>query len=259
MRIAIVTQEEPFYLPPALHALCDGARDAIAAVVILPAFNESLGKNAKRMYEFFGPVDFARLAGRFARAKLSDRVNRVRPLTRPYSAGDVARRHGLRVYTPPKINAAAFVEVLKTEIRPDLLVSVAASQILKQRVLDIPPLGCINLHSAPLPRYQGMMPNFWTMLHGDPEAWVTIHYMVEQLDAGDILLQRPVPIHPGDSLHDLMIRSKQVGVEALLEAIARIGAGTAEARPMDPAGASYFSFPKRADARRLRARGHSLL
>jgi methionyl-tRNA formyltransferase len=259
MRIALVTQEEPFYLPPALDAVCRARGGDVAALVVLPAFNEGLAATARRLWEFYGPVDFLRLGLRFAGTRLADRLNAVRPVARPYSARDVARRHGVPVYTPARINAPEFVQVLRDEIRPDLLVSIAASQILRQRVLDVPRLGCINLHSAPLPRYQGMMPNFWTMVHGEPEAMVTVHYMVEKLDAGDIVLQRPVPIEPGDSLHDLMVRSKVVGAAALLEAIARIEQGTAPRRPMDPAGASYFSFPKRADAARLRRMGRKLL
>ncbi len=259
MRIAVITQEEPFYLPPALDAFCRARADEVVALIILPAFNESLKKNARRLYEFFGPADFARLVVRFGFAKLADRINGLRPITRPYSAVDVARRHRIEVFRPAKVNAPEFVTVLGETIRPDLMVSIAASQILKQRVLDVPKLGCINLHSAPLPRYQGMMPNFWTMVHGEPEAAVTVHYMVEKLDAGDIILQRPVPIRPDDSLHDLMVRSKQVGVEVLLEAVEQIRAGTVRARKMDAAEATYFSFPKREDARKLRERGHSLL
>ncbi len=259
MRIVLVTQEEPFYLPAAIEDFCQGCTDEIVGIIILPAFNEGRWKNATRLYEFFGPVDFSRLLWRFAGAKVCDTVNQLTPLTRPCSARDVARRHGLPIYQPTKINAAAFVEVIRNEMRPDLLVSIAASQILKQRVLDVPRYGCINLHSAPLPRYQGMMPNFWTMMHGEPEAWVTVHYMVEKLDAGDIVLQMPVALHATDSLHDVMIRSKQVGVQALLEGVAQIKAGTVIGKAMDAGAASYFSFPKRADARRLRERGHALL
>jgi len=258
MRIAVATQEDPFYLPPALDALCEARRDVVA-IVILPAFNEGRLDTARRLYEFYGPVDFVRLAARFGGAKVADRVNRLWPLTRPYSAGDVARRHGVSAYHPAKINAPEFVQVLREEIRPDLLVSIAASQILRRQVLDIPRLGCINLHSAPLPRYQGMMPNFWTMVHGEPEAAVTVHEMVDKLDAGDIIVQRPVPIRPRDSLHDLMVRSKVVGVQALLDAIAQIEQGTAQRRPMDPSQATYFSFPKRPDAERLRRSGRALL
>jgi methionyl-tRNA formyltransferase len=102
------------------------------------------------------------------------------------------------------------------------------------------------------------MPNFWTMLHDEPEAAVTVHYMVEKLDAGDIIVQLPVPIYPTDSLHKLMVRSKQIGVQALLEAVEQIERGTVQGRPMDKSQATYFSFPKRVDAQRLRRMGRAL-
>ena len=200
-----------------------------------------------------------RLCLRFATAKVCDKANWLTALTRPFSAEDVARRHGIPVYHPEKINAPEFLSILRDEMRPDLIVSVAASQVFRRDLLEIPTKGCINLHSAPLPRYQGMMPNFWTMLHKEPHATVTVHYMAEQLDAGDIVLQREVEICPQDSLHDLMVHSKQVGVEALREAIALIEQDAAPRRPMDQAGASYFSFPTRADAKRLRVQGRRLL
>jgi methionyl-tRNA formyltransferase len=259
MRIALVTQGGPFYLPLALEVLCSARQKDVVALIILPSFNESLRATARRLYEFYGPWDFVRLSGRFAWAKIADRINRLVSVLRPYSAADVARRYDIPIYRPPKVNATEFVTTLRDEIRPDLLISVAASQVLKNRVLEVPPMGCINLHSAPLPRYQGMMPNFWTMLHDEPEAAVTVHYMVEKLDAGDIIVQLPVPIYPTDSLHDLMVRSKQIGVQALLEAVEQIERGTVHRRPMDASQATYFSFPKRGDAQHLRRLGRSLL
>ena len=259
MRIALVTQEEPVYLPPALDALCKVRQKDIVALIILPSFNESLRATAGRLYKFYGPWDFARLAGRFIWARLANNVNRLAALTHPYSAVDVARRYNIPIYRPPKINATEFVTTLRDKIRPDLLISIAASQILAKDVLEVPPLGCINLHSAPLPRYQGMMPNFWTMFHNEPEAAVTVHYMVEKLDAGDIIVQRPVPIYPTDSLHDLMVRSKLVGVRALLEAAEQIEQGTVQRQPMNTSLSTYFSFPRRVDAQRLRRMGRALL
>ena len=258
MRIAIVTQEEPFYLPPSLDRLVAARRADIVALVILRPFNESLLDVGRRLYEFMGPRDFVDECFHFAVARGLDMANRLHPVARPYSAADVARRHGVPVYRPASINAAEFVQVLRDEIAPDLLVSVAASQIFKRQVLAVPPLGCINVHSAPLPRYQGMMPNFWALLHGETETAVTIHTMVEKLDAGDIILQVPVPIQPDDTLHTLIVRSKQIGVEALLAAIAQIETGSATATPMDQKQATYFSFPKRADGVRLRSQGRRL-
>lgn len=259
MRIALITQQEPFYLPQALATFCAARHKEIVALIILPSFNERLDATARRLYDFYGPWDFIRLSARFLWARTVDRLNRLATLTRPYSAAEVARRCDIPVYRPAKINAAEFVTILRTEIRPDLLVSIAASQILKKQVLEVPRLGCINLHSAPLPRYQGMMPNFWTMVHKEPHAAVTVHYMVEELDAGDIIVQLPVPIESDDSLHDLMVRSKEIGVRALLEAVERIEQGTVQRQPMDAGEATYFSFPTRSDARRLRQSGRALL
>jgi len=259
MRIAIVTQEEPFYLPPALDTLCANQYNSIAALIILPSFNEKLTATARRLYNFYGVWDFVRLVVRFIWAKIADNINYFMTVTRPYSANDVARRLNIPVYRPAKINSPEFVTILQEKIQPTLLISVACSQILKKRVLEIPPLGCINLHSAPLPRYQGMMPNFWTLVHNEPEAAVTIHYMVDKLDAGDIILQRSVPIYSKDSLHDLMVRSKQIGIQVLLEAIQQIESGNVTAQPMELNQASYFSFPTRVDAERLRAQGRRLL
>jgi methionyl-tRNA formyltransferase len=259
MRIAVATQEEPFYLPPALDALCSAREDDVVALIVLPAFNEGLFATARRMYDFYGPFDFVRLVGRYMWAKTADVLNQMRPVTRPYSASDVANRHGIRVYRPSSINTSAFLTTLREGIRPDLLVSIAASQVLGEQVLDLPPFGCINLHSAPLPRYQGMMPTFWTLLHEEPHATVTVHYMVGDLDAGDIILQRPVPILSDDSLHDLIVRSKRVGIQTLLDAIDQIERGTVQRRSMDRARATYFSFPERADARRLRSQGRQLI
>jgi methionyl-tRNA formyltransferase len=180
-------------------------------------------------------------------------------LTRPFSAADVARRHKIPVYPISKINAADTVSFLANTVRPDLIISIAASQIFRSAVLRLPVHGCINLHSAPLPRYQGMMPNFWAMVNGEKETAVTVHYMVEKIDAGNIVIQRSVPITPSDSLHDLMVRSKQIGAQAVLDAISQIENGTVKTRPLDTTQATYFSFPTRTDAQRLRAQGRRLL
>ncbi len=255
MRIVIVTQEEPFYLPPFLERLAQARGSDIVGMIILRPFNESLLDVGKRLYELYGPWDFAIQCAHFAQAKFFNSLNRLYPIARPYSAADVARRHQIPIYTPLKINAPDFVQILREEIRPDLLISVAASQIFKKQVLEIPPLGCINVHTAPLPRYQGMLPTFWAMLHEETDTAVTVHYMVEKLDAGEIILQEPVPIQPEDTLHTLIIRTKQVGAELVLKAIQQIESGEVHSFPMDPAQATYFSFPKRADGRRFRSLG----
>jgi len=255
LRIVLVTQEEPFYLPPFLYRLACARGEEIVGMVILRPFDENLLDVGRRLYDFYGLRDFAVECLHFVWAKTLDFVNRAWPMSRPYSASDVARRCEIPIYRPRDINAPEFVQILREDVRPGLLVSVAASQILKQEVLAIPPLGCINVHSAPLPKYQGMMPSFWAMANGEAETAVTVHYMVEALDAGDIILQEPVPIYEHDTLTSLIVRSKEIGVQALLKAVSEIDSGTVNAYPMPMEEATYFSFPKREDGERFRLQG----
>ncbi|MFH1023644.1 MAG: formyltransferase family protein [Planctomycetota bacterium] len=259
MRIAVVTQEEPFVIPGMLHALYSGIGKRVVATVILPSFNQSPWGVARRLYGLYGPGDFARLAVRYALAMGKAGINRFHPWFHPGGIRDVSRRFGIPAYRPRRINDPDFLDVVRREIRPDLLVSVAASQKLGRDLLSIPSLGGINLHSAPLPRYRGMMPSFWAMLNGETETAVTVHVMTEEIDGGDILVQEPVRIDPANTLHDLIKTSKMAGVGALLRAIDGLERGVATRKPMDLRDGSYFSFPTREDAARFRKKGLKLL
>ena len=142
----------------------------------------------------------------------------------------------------------------------DLLVSLACPQKLSPALLAVPARGAINLHGALLPRYQGIFPSFWVLAKGEPETGVTVHWMDERLDHGDVLIQRTVPIEPGDTVHSLVRRSKvDVGRHALLEALERIERGDAPRLPMDASRASYFTYPDAAAVREFRARGRRFI
>ena len=146
----------------------------------------------------------------------------------PVKALAVSR--GIPVFTPEKLRLPENVEVIR-EANPDMIVVAAFGQILPKSVLDIPKYGCINVHASLLPKYRGAAPIQWSILDGESETGVTIMYMNEGLDTGDILLQKIVPIaddETGGSLHDKLA---EVGAEALMEAIPQIVDGTLAAVP----------------------------
>jgi methionyl-tRNA formyltransferase len=126
-----------------------------------------------------------------------------------------------------------------------VIVVVAYGQILPRTVLEIPRLACLNLHASLLPRWRGAAPIQAAIAAGDRETGITVMYMDEGLDTGDILLQRSVDIQPDDtggSLHD---RLAQIAPEALLEALRLLAAGNAWRIPQDNAGATYAPKLKR--------------
>ena len=143
---------------------------------------------------------------------------------------ELAVSRGIPVFTPEKLRLPENVEVVR-EAEPDMIVVAAFGQILPKSVLDIPRYGCINVHASLLPKYRGAAPIQWSILDGESETGITIMYMNEGLDTGDILLQKVVPIdaeETGGSLHDKLA---ETGAEALAEASPGIIDGTLEPVP----------------------------
>ena len=142
------------------------------------------------------------------------------------------------VFQPARIrNEGAVAEI--RALAPDLIVIMAYGQILPRSVLDIPPIACLNLHASLLPRHRGAAPIQAAIVAGDTETGITVMYVDEGLDTGDILLQKKLPILPhetGGSLHD---RLAQLAPEALLGALDLLADGAAPRIPQDSAQASY--------------------
>lgn len=123
--------------------------------------------------------------------------------------------------------------------RPDVLVVVAYGLILPKAVLEIPRLGCVNVHASLLPRWRGAAPVERALLAGDETTGVTIMLMEEGLDTGPVLLQRAVPIDPQDTGASLRTRLAAEGAPLLLEALQGLAAGTLHPRPQPLEGVTY--------------------
>ena len=142
------------------------------------------------------------------------------------------------ILQPPLIKDTAAIEQIR-EHSPDVIVVMAYGQILPRAVLEIPAVACLNLHASLLPRWRGAAPIQAAIAAGDEETGLTVMYMNEGLDTGDILLQRKIDISPGEtggSLHD---RLGHIGPEALLESLRMLSDGTAPRLPQDDASATY--------------------
>jgi len=151
---------------------------------------------------------------------------------------------GIPILQPPRIKDPQAIEEVR-RLTPDVIVVAAYGQILPREVLEIPRLACLNLHASLLPRWRGAAPIQAAIAAGDSETGITVMYMAEGLDTGDILLQRSVEILPNDtggSLHD---RLAQVAPEALLESLQLVAAANAPRIPQDNAFATYAPKLKR--------------
>ena len=160
----------------------------------------------------------------------------------------LAEQHGIPVLQPEKVRNAEFVQTLKT-LAPDVMVVVAYGQILPESILNIPPLGCINIHGSLLPKYRGAAPIHWAIIRGETETGITTMFMDKGMDTGDMLLKKTVPISPSDTTGTLHDTLSQVGAELLIDTLGRLEQGALERIPQDDELASYAPMLKKEDGR----------
>ncbi len=196
---------------------------------------------------FFGTPDFAVPSLRALLAGADPVVGVVCQPDRPAGRGhklhappvkDAALAAGVPVLQPVKIRTPEFLEALRAW-QPDLIVVAAYGRILPSPILELPKLGCINVHASLLPKYRGAAPIQWAILRGEEHTGVTIMRVAEELDAGDILLQRPMRIGPEETYGELQTRLSELGATALQEALAKLHAGTLTGLAQDHALATF--------------------
>ena len=161
---------------------------------------------------------------------------RGRKLTAPPVKG-VAEAHGIPVFQPERIRKTG-VETLR-ELKPDLCVTAAFGQILSQEILDIPPIGNINVHASLLPRHRGAAPIAYAILQGDKEAGVTTMKMDAGIDTGDILLQAATPIGESETCGELTARLSHLGAGLLMETLKQLEEGSLQSQKQNEALMTY--------------------
>jgi methionyl-tRNA formyltransferase len=148
------------------------------------------------------------------------------------SLKEVALQHNLPVFQPESVNTPEGVAALQG-FRPDLLVVAAYGQILSKDILAVPPQGGINVHASLLPKYRGAAPVAWAIYHGEKQTGVTIIRMTTGLDAGDMLAQAALDIHPDETAGELEARLAPLGAKLVLEVLAQMAAGAVQGIKQD--------------------------
>lgn len=155
------------------------------------------------------------------------------------SVRDLAEQHHLPVYTPADPNTPEFVALIRS-LQPDFLFSCYYRQLFKAPLLQIPRLGALNLHGSLLPRYRGRCPINWVLIHGEPLTGLTLHYMEEKPDAGDIVAQVQVPIAVEDTAWTLSQKLTEAAARLWRQIYPLLRAEAAPRIPQNHRQATYF-------------------
>ena len=151
---------------------------------------------------------------------------------------EVALAHGIAVYQPENFREDADVQALR-DLKPDVVAVVAYGRILPRRVLDIAPLGFINIHASLLPAYRGSAPYQWAVLDGLKKSGVSAMYLCREMDAGDVIDTAETPIGENETAGQLLDKLALLGADLLSKTLTAVGNGTAVATAQDESKVSY--------------------
>ena len=250
MRLLLITQNEPFYLTKSLKYLIKilPKHSKIVGCVVTDVSpfgkSESLIQKAKKTYDIFGVKFFMYYSLKYILSKFNTSNN----------VSYLLKQNNIPKITLNKpINSNESVDKIKT-YQPDLLISILGNQIFKDPIINLAPKGCLNLHTALLPKYRGLMPTFWVLKNNEKKTGVSVFYVDKGIDSGPIIVQKEVVI--GNRTQEELIRyTKKLGMEAIAESVNLIYNDKVVLTKNDLAKMTYFSFPTKEDVLQFNRNG----
>lgn len=242
MRIIIITQNEPFYLTKSLKYLLKilpSNCNLVGCVVsdVSPfGKKESFFSKAKKTFKIFGCNFFIYYSLKYLKSKISSKnsvfkflkLKSIPIIKLDYPINNINSVNRIKSYTP------------------DLLISILGNQIFKEQILNLAPKGCINLHTALLPKYRGLMPTFWVLKNNEKKTGVSVFFVDRGIDSGPIIVQTEIEIG-NRTQEELINHTKKIGMEAIAKSVDLIQKNKVELIKNDSSKKTYYTFPTRKD------------
>ena len=257
MRIEFLADDNPLYILPFFEEFFRHYASEFEMVQV--SCCRPMGKRSRRqllraLTSLYGLFGMLLILSHFVAARLLGLLPCRRGAARFYTITQLCRAYSIPFASNVNPNAPGWAEQTRKRA-PDLIISVACPYILKEPLLKVPPLGCINIHHASLPKYKGMMPTFWQMYNRETQVGVTIHTMTPKIDEGTVLFQGQLDIERGETLDHLIRRSKRHGAHCIAKVLREIASGSQTVGALDAGMGSYFTFPTVEQIREFRRRG----
>ncbi len=150
-----------------------------------------------------------------------------------------AAEYGIQILQPDNVNSGAFRNTIKS-LSPDLNLSCSYDQIIRKPILHSAPLGFANVHAGDLPFYRGRNVINWAIINGETHIGITVHYMDESIDTGDIISQTTIPIEWSHTYNDVLQNVTSAIPETLSEAVTKIGLAAPNSTPQNSSQGTYF-------------------
>lgn len=240
----------PYYISAVLRRLDKKNYKPVGVTVLKEQYRHGFFRFLIQQFNLWGIWGFLFISISSVTKRLIDKLLPKKNL----SVKNVAKNHHIPYIEIEKVNSERHLSYLR-RIQPDIIIS-SSGQFFKEDLLKLPKIACINRHSALLPKYGGVLPVFWAMYNEEKETGVSIHYMVKEIDKGDILYQIPIRNIEGNSLFKNYIIAFYKSVEATIEGVKNVLEGKIY-KKSSPSERSYFPAPSTKEMREFRKRNKS--
>lgn len=254
VRVFIISQEEPFYLPKVIRHILEnqGQYEIVGGTVLKPHRKNKSMKDwfleRTKIYTYWelGLVFLAML-----NIKL---LKRGQPW---YSVKRLYEKFNVQRVETADINAANYIDDLK-QLNIDIILSISPPQLFKKELLDVPAIASLNAHGTLLPRHRGVFGSWWTIFLEDKEAGSTIHTMEERLDAGEIVYQEEFPVSDTDTQYSIASQTKWLLAKGSVEVLNHCATGPLPIQQVTYAE-SYHRAPTKEQGHDFRKKGHHII
>jgi methionyl-tRNA formyltransferase len=246
MRIFIITMDDPVQTNDFIKSIIKSRQPDIAGLAVSKGDRMTIGKKRSKVVYLFSLLLIMGIRG-FVRNSYTTLSFKARKMLAKYGIGkspsisNFASTKGIPVFEIKTPNSKSFLEKLK-ELKPDVVIN-QSQNILKKDLLDIPSIGVINRHNALLPKNRGRLTPFWVLFNKEKETGVSIHFVTEDIDAGDIIVQDKYSVERKDTFNSLVRKNYKIAPGAMLKALEYLEKGSFDLIRNDASKATYNSVP----------------
>ncbi len=221
------------------------------AIIVLPTRPNSMSswEFILNQMQVFGLTQFLKIGGMYTVKKFI-----AANFTDTYSLAKVAKKYKIPLLRTNTLKNGNIKKMLKS-LNADIILSIAASRIFDKDILSIPRLACVNVHAGKLPKYRGVNPSFWALLNREKESAVTVHYMNELIDDGEIIHQDVFDIGGLTKLHEVYMKLLEIAPRTVITSLISIENGTVQTKKNLSSNSTYYSIPRKDDGKRFRSLG----
>jgi len=248
--------DDPVYTLPFIKEIIQTRRKDVVGVAVSKGDRLTIGKKRSKLVYLLslllimGPVHFFIYSFKEISFKIWKKLSAKFAFIKSPSILQFAQDQGIVSFNVKTVNSKIFLEKLR-DLKPDVIIN-QAQNILKKDFLSIPKIGVINRHNALLPKNRGRLTPFWVLYKGEKETGISIHFVEEGIDSGDIIVQKRFKVEAKDTFNSIVKKNYQIAPKAILEALDALESGNYELITNKNEEATYNTVPTFVDAWRYR-------